>query len=149
MRKTVFVSSTFRDLAEHRRAVWDLLGTFDVNVRGMEAFGARSEAPLETCLAEVEQSDVYIGLVGFRLGSIDDSSGKSFTQREYERARELNLQILIYLRDEDGTLRLSDIDLDTAPREKLASFKRTLRENHTVDTFDAERFRYFEFWHGR
>lgn len=137
MRKTVFVSSTFRDLAEHRRAVWDLLGTFDVNVRGMEAFGARTEAPLETCLAEVEQTNVYLGIIGFRLGSIDEASGKSFTQREYERARELNLDILIYLRDEDATLRLSDIDLDAAPREKLTSFKRTLRENHTVDTFDG------------
>jgi len=137
MRKTIFVSSTFRDLAEHRRAVWELLGTFDVNVRGMEAFGARTEAPLETCLAEVEQSNVYLGIIGFRLGSINGASGKSFTQREYDRARELNLEILIYLRDENATLRLTDIDLDEAPREKLASFKRTLRENHTVDTFDG------------
>jgi len=137
MRKTIFVSSTFRDLSEHRRAVWDLLGTFDVNVRGMETFGARTEAPLETCLAEVEQSDVYLGIIGFRLGSIDEVSGKSFTHREYERARDRDLEILIYLRDEEATLRLSDIDLDAAPREKLASFKRTLQENHTVDTFDG------------
>lgn len=138
MRKTIFVSSTFRDLAQHRRAVWDLLGGFDVGVRGMEAFGARTGAPLDTCLAEVEQSNIYLGILGFRLGSIDEQSGKSFTQREYERARELNLEVLVYLRDEDsGTLRLSDIDLDPGPRERLASFKRSLRENHTVDTFDA------------
>jgi hypothetical protein len=137
LKKTIFVSSTFRDLAEHRRAVWDLLGTFEVNLRGMEAFGARTEAPLETCLAEVEQCNVYLGVIGFRLGSVDDLSGKSFTQLEYERARELNLEILIYLRDENATLRLSDIDLDAVPREKLASFKRTLRESHTVDTFDG------------
>src|SRR5207247_4447900 len=75
------------------------------------------------------------GLVGFRLGSVAEALGKSFTQLEYERARELGLEILIYLRDEESTLRLNDIDLDTIPREKLASFKRTLRENHTVDTF--------------
>lgn len=137
MRKTVFVSSTFRDLAEHRRAVWDLLETLDVNIRGMEAFGARTEGPLETCLAEVEQSDIYIGLIGFRLGSVDAGSGMSFTQREYERARELGREILIYLRDDDATIRRSDIDLDPKPREKLESFKRTLRDNHTVDTFDS------------
>jgi hypothetical protein len=137
MRKTVFVSSTFLDLAEHRHAIWDLLSTFDVNVRGMEAFGARTETSIETCLAEVEQSDVYIGLIGFRLGSIDESSGKSFTQCEYERARELNLKILIYLRDEDCTLRPKDMDLETMPRERLLSFKRKLLENHTVDKFDG------------
>src|SRR5437867_1850774 len=136
MRKTIFVSSTFRDLSEHRRAVWDLLRTFDVNVRGMEAFGARTQAPLATCLAEVEQSNVYLGIIGLRLGSIDETSGKSFTQVEYERARALNLEILIYLRDGKALFRLDEIDFEEAPREKLASFKRTLRENHTVDTFD-------------
>jgi hypothetical protein len=135
MRKTVFVSSTFRDLADHRRAVWELLEKFDLGVRGMEAFGARTEGPLETCLAEVEQSNIYVGLIGFRLGSVAETSGKSFTQLEYERALELGLEILICLRDEESPVRLSDIDRETIPREKLASFKRTLRENHTVDTF--------------
>lgn len=137
MRRTIFVSSTFRDLAEHRRAVWDLLLKFDVDVRGMEGFGARTKAPLETCLAEVEQSNVYLGLIGFRLGSLDEVTGKSFTQREYERAQERNLETLIYLRDEDALLRLSDVDLEESVREKLASFKRTLRAAHTVDTFST------------
>src|SRR3989304_7664596 len=47
MRKTIFVSSTFRDLASHRKAVWGLLEEFDVSVRGMEEFGARTETPLD------------------------------------------------------------------------------------------------------
>jgi len=58
MNKTVFISSTYDDLKEYRRAVWELLEKFDVNVRGMEQFGARKEAALATCLAEVEQSDI-------------------------------------------------------------------------------------------
>ncbi|HXM50058.1 MAG TPA: DUF4062 domain-containing protein [Pyrinomonadaceae bacterium] len=62
MNKTVFISSTYDDLKEYRRAVWELLEKFDVNVRGMEQFGARKEAPLATCLAEVEQSDIYLGV---------------------------------------------------------------------------------------
>jgi len=104
----------------------------------MEAFGARSAAPLDTCLAEVEQSNIYLGILGFRLGSIDETTGKSFTQREYEKARELNLEILVYLRDEESsTLRRTDMDFEPILLEKLASFKRSLRENHTVDTFDA------------
>ena len=61
---TVFVSSTFEDLKSHRRAVWSALEQFEVNVRGMEAFGARPDAPIDTCLAEVEQSDIYVGIIG-------------------------------------------------------------------------------------
>ena len=136
MKKTVFVSSTFEDLADHRRAVWQVLKDFNVVVRGMEEFGARPEAPLQTCLAEVEQSDVYVGIVAFRTGSIQALSGKSFTQLEYEHALQLRKEILIYLADEQQTkVRYTDIDVDQSLREKLGAFKGVLRERHTVDTF--------------
>lgn len=113
-----------------------MLEKFDVDVRGMEEFGARTEAPLETCLTEVEQADVYVGIIGFRLGSIDATTGKSFTQVEYERAVELQKKILIYLINEDqAQFRLDQIDMDPLPWQRLESFKRTLRERHTVETF--------------
>ncbi|MFM7848876.1 MAG: DUF4062 domain-containing protein [Rubrivivax sp.] len=66
MARTVFVSSTFVDLQTHRKSIWDMLSSFDVNVRGMEQFGARTETPLQTCLVEVDQSDIYVGVIGFR-----------------------------------------------------------------------------------
>lgn len=104
MNKTVFVSSRYEDLREHRRLVWQMLKKLSVPIRGMESFGARTEAPLETCLAEVEQSDVYVGIVAFRLGSVHPDSGKSFTQLEYEHARSLGKELLIYLADEHSPL---------------------------------------------
>jgi hypothetical protein len=102
MKKTVFISSTYEDLSEERRLVWSLLEKFEVNVRGMEEFGARTTSPLDTCLAEVDISDIYIGVIAFRIGSVEKNSGKSFTQLEYERAYEGNKDILIYLVDEDN-----------------------------------------------
>jgi hypothetical protein len=134
--KTVFISSTYQDLAEHRRAVWQVLEGFNVAVRGMEQFGARTEAALDTCLAEVEQSDVYVGISAFRLGSLDGASGKSFTQLEYERAYQLRKTVLVYLADETAArVRYTDIDVEPIARERLAAFKTTLRERHTVSTF--------------
>jgi hypothetical protein len=136
--KTIFISSTFEDLKNHRRKIWDLLGSYNVNIRGMEKFGARKEAPLTTCLSEVELCDVFLGIVAFRLGSIDDASGKSFTQREYERALELNKDILIYVADEvNSKISPRDIDFDER-RQKLISFKSILKERHTIDTFISE-----------
>jgi len=52
MRKTVFISSTYLDLKEERKEVWDCLDKFDVAVKGMEQFGARKSDPLTTCLTE-------------------------------------------------------------------------------------------------
>lgn len=138
MPRTVFISSTYHDLAEHRRAVWALLEKFEVNIRGMERFGARPEKPLITCLAEVEQSDVYVGIVAFRLGTVDETTGKSFTQREHEHARGLGKEVLVYLADEnESRVRVADIETDPVRREKLESFKRSLRDNHTVEVFST------------
>lgn len=111
---------------------------FNVIVMGMEAFGARKEAPLQTCLAEVEQSDIYVGVIGFRLGSVHPDTGKSFTQMEYERAVELDKEILIYLMDEvNARVAPSMVDrgLDA---EKLDTFKAVLKERHTVEFFVSE-----------
>lgn len=136
MMKTVFISSTYDDLADYRRAIWQVLKEFDVNIRGMEAFGARTEHPLQTCLAEVEQSDVYLGIVAFRLGTMEPSSEKSFTQLEYEHALGLKKEILIYLADENQAIfPYKDIDVDSKPLERLKAFKSILQERHTVNRF--------------
>jgi len=137
MRKSVFVSSTYVDLAAHRREIWNLLEGYDVKVRGMETFGARKEAPLETCLAEVEQSDIYVGIIAHRLGSIDTETGLSFTQREYKRAYELKKDILVYLIDKDNaSINIEDVDFGEL-HDKLEAFKATLTDRHTVDYFST------------
>jgi hypothetical protein len=138
MKKTVFISSTYEDLSDHRRAVWDLIEDFDAGVRGMEQFGARPNTPLQTCLAEVEQSDVYVGIIAFRAGSIETETGKSYTQLEYEHALRLGKDILVYMADEQNAkVRYVDVDIDPTLREKLKAFKGILRERHTVDTFTS------------
>lgn len=134
VRKIVFISSTYVDLREERKKVWDVLDKFDVVVKGMEQFGARTETPLETCMSEVEQSDIYVGIIGMRYGTEEEKSGKSYSQLEYEKAVEKNKQILIYLIDEEiSTVRPNLIQYDKIP--KLNRFKSILRDKHTVDTF--------------
>jgi hypothetical protein len=136
--KTVFISSTYKDLKDHRREVWDALKRFDVAVRGMEEFGARTTGPLDTCLAEVEQSDVYVGIIAYRLGSIDPDTKRPFTVLEYEKAVEQKKEILIYIADdESASFPQSVVDKDTRLRQRLAAFKDKLRERHTVDTFST------------
>lgn len=135
VKKTVFISSTYEDLKQQRAKLWETLVQYDVDIRGMEQFGARKSAPLDTCLAEVEQSDIYIGIIALRLGSIDVKSGKSFTQLEYEKAVMLDRDILIYFFDENnGQIIPKFIDFGEK-HEMLEAFKSTLKERHTIDTF--------------
>jgi len=144
MKRTVFLSSPFEDLRNHRRKVWKTLEKYDVNIRGMEKFGARTEKPLETSLAEVEQSDVYVGIIAYRLGTINKKTGKSITQLEYEKAYELyrldskRMEILIYFINERNS-RISPSFIDFGEKhEKLEAFKSILKESHTITTFVDE-----------
>jgi len=138
MKPTIFISSTFVDLKNHRNQVWRVIKAFDINIRGMEEFGAKKESPLETCLREVEKSDIYIGIIAMRYGSVDKATGKSYTQLEYERALEKNLDILIYLvHDENGIVKTGNIDFGEK-QEKLKAFKSELRINHHVGVFTNE-----------
>ena len=134
VRKTVFISSTFIDLKEERKKVWDSLEKFDVTVKGMEQFGARTSNPLVTCISEVEQSDIYVGIIGMRYGSEELNSGKSYSQLEYEKAVEQNKEILIYLIDEDSSAVTPNL-IQFDKIQKLNNFKTILKDKHTIDTF--------------
>ncbi len=138
LKKKIFISSTYLDLIPHREQVWKVLKDFDVEIKGMESFGARSSKPLDTCLKELAECDIYIGIISMRYGSIDTDSEKSLTQLEYERAKDLGLDIYIYLIDEHkGQVGTGSIDFDDK-YFKLTSFKRILKKERTVDFFINE-----------
>jgi len=139
MKKTVFISSTFQDLKEYRAEIWNLLNTeYDVEIKGMEDFGARKESPLETCLSEVDQSDIYVGIIGTRFGSVNEKKGKSYTQLEYERALERDKDVFIYIIDEDNAKVPPSLVDKGENYTKLQSFKNKLSKSHTVDFFVDE-----------
>ena len=85
----VFVSSTFIDLKEERQtAVQAILNAGHIPA-GMELFTAGNESQWTIIKRWIEESDVYMLLLGGRYGSIEPKSGKSYTHLEYDYAVEL------------------------------------------------------------
>lgn len=133
----IFVSSTYTDLVDYRKAVWDVFEKLQLGVSGMEIFGARSAEPLQTCVEEVIKCKVFVGIIGMRYGSVDDGSKKSFVQVEYETALENDLHILIYLIDEENAkIHPKFFDTDKFASD-LKTFKELLRKKHTIETFNS------------
>ena len=86
----VFVSSTYLDLkAERQAAVAAILAAGHIPA-GMELFTAGDESQMAVIKRWIEQSDVYMLILGGRYGSIDKKSKKSFTHLEYEYALSRN-----------------------------------------------------------
>ncbi|MFS4471603.1 DUF4062 domain-containing protein [Chryseobacterium sp. T20] len=86
----VFVSSTFTDLIEERQAAVEAILSSGNIPAGMELFTAADESQMTIIKRWIDESDVYMLILGGRYGSIEMTSGKSYTQLEYEYAVEQN-----------------------------------------------------------
>lgn len=85
----VFVSSTYEDLKSERQdVVQAILDNGDIPA-GMELFSASDESQMITIKKWIEESDIYMLIIGSRYGSIEEKSGKSYTQLEYEYVLEI------------------------------------------------------------
>lgn len=128
----VFVSSTYTDMLPYRDAIRTALNKADCVPYGMERFGAAAIPPLEICYEELKSSQIYVCALGMRYGSVDKASGKSYTQLEYEKAKELGMPILAFLVDEDEvSFKAKDFDRGESGA-KLEQFKEEIRNAKEV-----------------
>ena len=132
---TVFLSGTFSDLVEEREAVLDAVRKLQLQHDSMEFFGARPGVPIETCLAEVRQSDILVVIVGHRYGSLVRSVGISFSEAEYEEGFRLGKPCLVYMLDENVPVLPKNIERDPDKLRLLERWKDLLRERHTIATY--------------
>ncbi|MBC7233295.1 MAG: SUMF1/EgtB/PvdO family nonheme iron enzyme [Chloroflexi bacterium] len=101
MRKA-FLSSTFKDLASYRDAVYRAIEQMDGwHCVRAEDFGARDWEADEFCRQKVAECDLFIGILGLLYGSIHQPSGLSYTEREYEAAVAASKPRLMFLTPED------------------------------------------------
>lgn len=82
----VFVSSTYEDLKAERQAAVEAVLKAGHIPAGMELFSAGSESQLETIRRWIDESDVYMLILGGRYGSVEPKTSLSYTELEYDYA---------------------------------------------------------------
>ncbi len=153
-RLRVYLSSTFEDLKRYRAAVSEALERAGLEVARMEGYTAADERPLDLCLRDVAQSDIYVGIVAWRYGyqpppHHGNPDHKSITELEYEQAERSQLRKLLFFAhsdterdwdprckdsatgDADSAAKLARLRLRLAV-EKTASFFRSPEELATL-----------------
>lgn len=133
--KKIFISSTYEDMKPYRAKAMDALRQLQQTAIVMEDFGANTEPSIEICREKIQQSDIFVLIVGFKYGSIGEE-GKSFVELEYEHALKLKKPILVYIVGDDAEIKVSLIDKGELA-EKLDQFKQKLKTNHTVKIFNS------------
>src|SRR5262245_12681678 len=101
---TIYLSSTYEDLKEYRRVVYEALLKSGYQVNAMEDYTAADQRPVDRCLKDVEAADIYLGIFGFFYGYIppgdQNPSGLSITEIELRHAESLQKPCLIFLLNE-------------------------------------------------
>lgn len=146
-KSTVFISSTCYDL----RSVRNRLKNMIEEEIGMEAkLSEHANFPVdssigtvENCLKVVEKNaDIFVLIIGSRYGYITDK-GKSVTNLEYLRAKEMNIPIYIFI--DSQTLNKysewknnNDIVFPDIDNNKLFNFIEKVREEDNAWTHEYE-----------
>lgn len=105
----VFVSSTYLDLREERQAAVEAILKAGHIPAGMELFTAGSDSQLDTIQRWIDESDVYMLILGGRYGSLDPKTALSYTELEYDYA--VNKEIPVF------AVVISDSALDQKVKE--------------------------------
>lgn len=82
----VFVSSTFIDLRDERQAAVEAILSAGHIPAGMELFAAGDQAQMTVIRHWIDESDVFMLILGDRYGSIESQTNKSYVELEYEYA---------------------------------------------------------------
>lgn len=120
-RYQVFISSTFIDLRDERRAVQDAvisMGDFPVQ---MESFPATDQSQMEFIGPLIEQSDYYVLIIGGRYGTIDET-GLSFTHQEFRYAVSKGVPVLVLVHGKPDDIASGKTETSEDGRAKLADF---------------------------
>lgn len=124
----VFVSSTYEDLQEERKKVMEALLQMNCFPVGMEYFNASDDSQWEVIKSLIRECDYYVLIVAGRYGSIEEESGKSYTQKEFEYAIEQGVSVISFVHQCPKSLPGTKIEQDPIKREKLEFFKDSIKK---------------------
>ncbi|MFN8378112.1 MAG: DUF4062 domain-containing protein [Anaerolineae bacterium] len=134
----IYVSSTYRDLKDQRRAVLDALRRADHDVEAMEFYVAEDNRPLERCLEDVSQCDLYVGIVAWWYGyqpDRDNPDRLSITRLEYERAVSEGKPRLLFLTKDDAHWPVDLIEV--ARWSELSEFRNKIKADRLIAQFST------------
>ena len=135
-RKTVMISSTARDLPEHRKEALDACLRQGMFPTMMEHLPASDDEAIAASLAMVDAADIYVGIFAHRYGYVPAGHAISVTEMEYNRAVERKIPHLIFVMDKAHPITIDDVELGEGAA-KLEAFKKRLLADNIVNFFKS------------
>lgn len=130
----IFISSTYEDLTDERKAIFEAILEEGHIPAGMELFATSEKSQWSYITERIEDCDYYILIVAHRYGSVDDD-GVSFTEKEYKYALEKNIPIMAFIIDEKAPTNGTKQEKNATKLNGLLKFKETIKSNGRMCQF--------------
>ena len=139
----VMLSSTYKELTEHREAVRKaMLGQRLLPVAMEDDSALPDQDLIDASLAKVEESDAYVGLIGYRYGQAPhdpdrNSDQLSLTELEFRRAVERKIPICMFIMHGDHPVPRRAVGEEQGFEQKFEAFVASAKRS--ICRFSEER----------
>ncbi|WP_338912763.1 DUF4062 domain-containing protein [Clostridium perfringens] len=141
-RYQVFISSTFADLQDERKAIMESIMDLDCFPAGMEMFPANDSEQFEYIKTVIDASDYYVLIIAGRYGSLAED-GKSYTEKEFDYAKEKGIPVLVFVKKDLDNIPLNKTDGNEEKLKKLQCFIEKAMKNRLAKYWeDSKELKY-------
>lgn len=136
----VFVSSTYKDLIQERKAASDAILSAGHIPMGMELFTPTGASSIDVIKASIDNSDFLLLIIAGKYGSIciDGGVEKSYVEMEYDYARKSNKPVLLFYHKDISKLPACKVEETKKKKNKLQKFLTRVQEDYLgMDWSDA------------
>ncbi len=133
----VFISSTFEDLKIERQAAIGCLLDMQCIPVGMEQFPASPLSQWEYITRMIDMSDYYILIIAGRYGSLDSEGNISYTEKEYQYAKNNGIPILAFLYKDITQLPSEKKEKSEELQKKLLHFRDKVQADGLIDFYSS------------
>jgi tetratricopeptide (TPR) repeat protein len=137
------LSSTYKELTEHRRAVQDAMLGQRLLPIAMENDAALPDKDLiAASLAKVDEADAYVGLISYRYGQTPVCQERnpdqlSLTELEFRRALARGIPICMFIMHDDHPVPRRAVGEERGAEQKLASFLQLAKKDRIYAEFKS------------
>ncbi len=107
----IFISSTFKDLKEQRKAAIQAVVNYRHIPISLDNFGARNASDRDTIKEMIKESQILILIIGHRYGTMIEGEDISYTEYEFNLAVENELSILTFFLEQNEAEILLDEEI--------------------------------------
>jgi hypothetical protein len=140
---SVMVSSTYTELADHRKAVREAMPGLRLLPVAMEYDAALPDADLiDASLSKVNGSDAYVGLISYRYGQRPECKTRnpdklSLTELEFRRGVDREIPICMFIMHPEHQIPMIEVGKEVGAKQKLRTFVQLAKKDRIYAEFKS------------